>query len=648
MALTKVTYTDNVTVIGADNLNDIQDEIIRLDADKADLDSPALTGTPTAPTPTEGDSSTKIATTEFVADLVCEAAQVDGNYPDMSVGGVISSTYTEDSDPYTYRKSPAGGVEVDEIVGGTVAWNQLVQNGDFSNGTTGWSGNLGTISVSNNKCTFTVTESNATNALHGLENGISGHVHIMSMDVTTSKATSCSAWLSGTRANNNVSVPANTKTNVCVLVIPTMGSGGSYFYCNRNLNMAVGDTCIYENVFTSDLTLALGSTIADYVYSLETATAGAGVTWLKTHFPKMFGQYNAYDAGSIKSVEGVSAHKMRGANLAGKATTLPSNGVTATVSEDGTITLNGTATAVTHVRGAYDCPNPSATYTWAVFNDVSWSTGVEFSVRRANTNLAGGWSKVDVVNKAYTFTPEAVPTMWQIQINSGTTFNNATIKPMIVWGSNAPTAYEPYETWSYPLDSSLTLRGIPKLDSSNNLYYDGDTYASDGTVTRKYGIVDLGTLTWTYQSSTSMFYSGAYNAMKSNTTNGIVSNGYILVSSTLTVQSTDKSIAKDSNGRMYIKDSSYTTSASFQTAMSGVYLVYELATPTTESATPYQNPQRVGSTEEYVTDSIVPVGHNSKYYDSFTVPKAPSTDGTYTLKVTVSGGFPSYTWEATE
>lgn len=34
--------------------------------DKADLASPALTGTPTAPTPTAGDDSTKIATTEFV------------------------------------------------------------------------------------------------------------------------------------------------------------------------------------------------------------------------------------------------------------------------------------------------------------------------------------------------------------------------------------------------------------------------------------------------------------------------------------------------------------------------------------------------------------------------------------------------------
>jgi len=33
---------------------------------KADLASPALTGTPTAPTPTAGDNTTQIATTEFV------------------------------------------------------------------------------------------------------------------------------------------------------------------------------------------------------------------------------------------------------------------------------------------------------------------------------------------------------------------------------------------------------------------------------------------------------------------------------------------------------------------------------------------------------------------------------------------------------
>ena len=35
------------------------------------------------------------------------------------------------------------------------------------------------------------------------------------------------------------------------------------------------------------LTQMLGTTIADYVYSLETATAGSGVAWLKEHFLKV-------------------------------------------------------------------------------------------------------------------------------------------------------------------------------------------------------------------------------------------------------------------------------------------------------------------------------------------------------------------------
>ena len=40
---------------------------------------------------------------------------------------------------------------------------------------------------------------------------------------------------------------------------------------------------------------------------------------------------------------------------------------------------------------------------------------------------------------------------------------------------------------SYPL-SGIELRGLPKLDANNNLYYDGDEFAPSGTVTRKYGI----------------------------------------------------------------------------------------------------------------------------------------------------------------
>lgn len=83
-------------------------------------------------------------------------------------------------------------------------------------------------------------------------------------------------------------------------------------------------------------------------------------------------------------------------------------------------------------------------------------------------------------------------------------------------------------------------------------------------------------------------------------------------------------------------------------------------------------------TEEFISTSIVPVGHNTRYPDNlrdklqhlpslagadgyymisqqnnsmslelFRIPKAPtSPDGTYTLKATVSGGTPTYTWES--
>ena len=147
--------------------------------------------------------------------------------------------------------------------------------------------------------------------------------------------------------------------------------------------------------------------------------------------------------------------------------------------------------------------------------------------------------------------------------------------------------YEPYQKNSYALDSSLTLRGILKMDSDHNLFYDGDVYGSDGVVHRYWG-------------------ERAY-------------------------QSGDAS-----DGSTMITD--------------GTRTVYKLTTPTTETADPYQNPQIVikGGTEEYVTDSIIPVGHETDYYlDADSVLTPPDTSGTYTLKVTVaSDGSKSYSWES--
>ena len=134
----------------------------------------------------------------------------------------------------------------------------------------------------------------------------------------------------------------------------------------------------------------------------------------------------------------------------------------------------------------------------------------------------------------------------------GTTYNH-NICINLHWDGERDGEYEPYTEHEYAL-SDITLRGIPKLDASNNLYYDGDTYESDGTVTRRYAIRAF--------------------------TSGDATDGSTMI--------TD-----------------------------GTNTVYKLATPTTETADPYTNPQKVDAsgTEEYVDSREVPipVGHETQY-----------------------------------
>ena len=121
--------------------------------------------------------------------------------------------------------------------------------------------------------------------------------------------------------------------------------------------------------------------------------------------------------------------------------------------------------------------------------------------------------------------------------------------------------------------------------------------------------------------------------------------------------------------------------------MNGVYLVYRLATPTTESAEPFRNPQIIDDfgTEEYVDaayaagtrDVKIPVGHNTQYQNNLRaklemapespsgngdyivrqtggvnayvllekeLPALPTTDGTYDLVCTVTGGVATLSW----
>lgn len=399
----------------------------------------------------------------------------------QSSGGSHFETVT-DTTPYLHRASPqdvASSMKLQKVVGGTIAWNQIAQKGDGIV-------NASTKSYDSSTGVTTITPNYTSNST-GVYNlvpmaNLQAHKYYISIRIDTdnsggfifgfgSTASVVQVSSGGYRRVERVSLWSASTLTLYAKALESGWTSGTYRF---------------KDVMCIDLTQMFGSTIADYIYSLEQAHAGEGVAWFKA----LFGEdYYPYNSGELLSVK-------------------------------------------TSARKTYNADN--------------------------------------------------------------------------------------VEIGSYALDDNLTLRGIPKLDGNNELYYDGDTYASDGTVTRRYGVVDLGSLNW-LRDENQRFMSSSVSGIKlpisPNFHDGLVCAKYEANDSPITYRTVDKTIAKYTDGRLYILDSAYSDAQTFKTAMSGVYLVYELATPTTESADAYTQSQRVGATEEFVDGRTVeiPVGNVSEY-----------------------------------
>ena len=81
------------------------DHVHPKDTSKADIDSPAFTGTPTAPTAESGTSTAQIATTSFVETEI-------GNVNAVPSGGTTGQVLTKTSSGYSWQSLPVydGGV----------------------------------------------------------------------------------------------------------------------------------------------------------------------------------------------------------------------------------------------------------------------------------------------------------------------------------------------------------------------------------------------------------------------------------------------------------------------------------------------------------------------------------------------------------
>jgi len=169
-------------------------------------------------------------------------------------------------------------------------------------------------------------------------------------------------------------------------------------------------------------------------------------------------------------------------------------------------------------------------------------------------------------------------------ITSGTSYSETFFAQLEI-GSSA-SSFEPYQGTSVTIDL-------------NGTRYGGNIDVLTGTMTVTKAIIDLGTLTWDMGTA-----GEAHQRYKSTDIKTLVkspSSGTDLIDMYCTIykpatanqlysHTYNCSIGFDTSGNLFVWDSAYinTSSANFQTAMSGVKLVYPLATPDTVPLTSAQ------------------------------------------------------------
>ena len=438
-------------------------------------------------------SESKAYSSSKVAELLGNKADVDGIYDNMTVGNAkqLKSNVGEvDKVPYLFR--PSGGYidigesETDSLVGGTVAFNQLVQNGNFADDSV-WSKTNATLSASGNIATITLTAENGY--VRNIIPMISGHKYLCMLDI---KGVSGIIYVFNVEFANYV----GTGNWVTLSNIYNATSTGNHYLQLRSQETSDFQPFNVRNVRYFDLTQMFGSTIADYIYSLEQGTAGAGVAWFRNLFPK---SYYAYNAGELMSVK-ASKHITTGFNQWDEEWELGSYNATGQPTS---------SQSIIRTKNYIPCVS-NTTY----YGKVPANTAMVVYFYDADKNYI---SDVTKTNRTFTTPANACFMRFRMSTQYGTTYNHD-ICINLSWDGERNGEYEPYVKHEYDYsgerevtryfgyrdyesgDESLTdaitdgthtvyklatpytetvsnpeLRGIPKLDANNKLYYYGDT-----------------------------------------------------------------------------------------------------------------------------------------------------------------------------
>ncbi|MBQ0014796.1 MAG: BppU family phage baseplate upper protein, partial [Oscillospiraceae bacterium] len=520
--------------------------------------------------------------------------------------------------------SGAMGGAMKYISGKTVAFNQLVQNGNFASAS-GWAGSRINIGIANNTLDCSVATPDSSSYIEG---------NVLGTTLNHKYCVMCSIKYDDTLPNTPISIGSGGYSGVgfeisslnvwirCsgIFTRSTTGGNDKIRIYPRTLNMNVGDKFHIKNVICIDLTQMFGagnepSTVAEVEAIIGT-------------------DYIPYNAGSLESAEvskivSVGKNRLSHTHLRGGmynaevGTTLPQyTGSTTTtpVLNNGNITFDvksswgslAFVSDVLQVGKTYKCKVPFASNAGTNSCRASiYTLDKDYKIIR----------KIEISSYDYTFANviTIANNECYIAISIGATVP-ATItltQPQIELGSSA-TSYSPYKAIDHPIPQA-----IQDLDGYG--WSAGSVYNEVNFVNKKFikrvGSVDLGTLNWGFNGvvgGVNRFSSSEISSLISGFHTNVITSKYTSNTSPVAGSGIDKTVCAYTQ-KIFINDSSYSDAPSFKEAMQGVILYYELATPIETDISTYIDGTTIevenGGTITFAQDGLhLPIPNSEEYW----------------------------------
>lgn len=485
---------------------------------------------------------------------------------------------------FTYRQTAGGGVSdipenvatVQAIRGQSVVWNQLVRNGGFENGTTGWTNvnpSASTFAVNNGIATITLTASPTSNYFAYISQNVRvtlGHKYFQSIKVFVSKDADVNLDWNSTFLSRYISCQANewTKFSEIQTCSRTTTSQIAIYPRYVNAGWAIGDYYKVDYYEFFDLTLMFGA-------GNEPATVEEFEAWLAANVGLK--DYYDYNAGEILNVKSTGI-KATGFNQWDEEWEVGAYDLT-----------NGSkvpSTSSIRSKG-YIKVTPNTSYYFK-------STSASGAGRMLFYDSQKGFiSYIEARNTLFATPSNAAFVAFYEGSSYGTTYNHDIC--INLSDTNKNGTYEPYFGSTLPIEVTSMTGKLNGAGQSVTIFPNGmnrigdvydEVYVDNGVLkaVKKLGVVDLGTLTWMLLTDGREYLSTSLQniLVKSGTKVNVLCSKYtsiIYLNDSSFINASDKVVSSNQLGNLFIKDSAYSDVATFKTAMSGVMLVYELATP---------------------------------------------------------------------